>query len=218
MITTALRFARFDLVSMARTQPLRIVLPLLFTVVFSITLPVPGLGVVVGAVVASVSASIPFQGDERGRLDTLYGIAPIGRTAVVLGRYLSMLVFAVVAVGIGTATTLVTGAVRHQDIGWPLVATMLLGATACVGLAYAVQLPWFFALGFTRGRPMVYIPVAIIAVVGFVVGQVGWFGDVEPADLVAPSPTLVGIVVVAVAAAIAVSATIAVRLYQRREL
>jgi|GEM_PF-2523603 len=218
MSAAVIRFARFDLVAMARTQPLRVLLPLLFTVVCCVTLPVPGMGIAVGAVVAAVSASIPFQGDERGRLDTLYGIAPIGRTAVVLGRYLSMLVFAVVAVGIGTATTLVMGAVRHQDIGWPIVATMLLGAAACVGISFAVQLPWFFALGFTRGRPMIYIPVGIIAVVGFIVGQTGWFDGIGPADVLTPAPWLAALVLVAVVALFVGSAAVAVRVYRRREL
>lgn len=182
------------------------------------TLPVPGLGIVVGAVVAAVSASIPFQGDERGRLDTLYGIAPIDRSAVVIGRYLSMVVFAVVAVGLGTATTLVVGAVRGQDFGWPLIATMLLAAAACVGIAYAVQLPWFFALGFTRGRPMIYIPVGIMAVVGFTAGQAGWLDDVEPADVLAPAPWLAALVLMGVVLLFVASAVVAVRMYRRREL
>ncbi|WFR65756.1 hypothetical protein P9139_11250 [Curtobacterium flaccumfaciens] len=56
------RFTRFDLVTIALTQPLRVLLPLLFTVVFCVTLPVPGLGIAIGAIVASVSASVPFQG------------------------------------------------------------------------------------------------------------------------------------------------------------
>lgn len=217
-MSAVLRFARFDLRTMALTQPLRVLLPLLFTVVFCVTLPVPGFGIVIGAVVATVSASVPFQGDERGRLDTLYGIAPIGRTAVVLGRYCSMVVFALTAVGLGTATTFVMRAVRHQDFGWPLVGAMLLASFACVGVAYAVQLPWFFALGFTRGRPMVYIPVAIIAVAGTVVSRSGWFADVGPADVLAPPGWLAVVVCVAVVVLLVVSAAIATRVYRRREL
>ncbi|MDR6573578.1 MULTISPECIES: ABC-2 transporter permease [unclassified Curtobacterium] len=216
-MTAVLQFARFDLRTMALTQPLRVLLPLLFTVVFCVTLPVPGFGIAIGAVVATVSASIPFQGDERGRLDTLYGIAPIGRTAVVLGRYCSMTVFALTAIGVGTATTLVMRVVRHQDFGWPLVGTMLLASLACVGVAYAVQLPWFFALGFTRGRPMIYIPVGIIAVAGTIVGRSGWFATPRSIDVLVPPLWLVALVFAAVLVLL-VSAGIAMRVYRRREL
>ncbi|WIE64114.1 ABC-2 transporter permease [Curtobacterium sp. MCLR17_036] len=219
MSTALARFTRFDLTTIALTQPLRVLLPLGFIVVFSVVFPVPGTGIVMGAAIAAVSASVPFQADERGRLDTLYGIAPVGRTAVVLGRYVSMVVYAVVALGVGVAATLAVAAVRQQDVAWPFLATMLLVGAGAVFVAVAVQLPWFFALGYTRGRPMVYIPIAVIAVGAFLVGQTGLVGSSgSPADFAAPSgavaATVLGIGVVLLAA----SAALAVRLYRRRQL
>jgi len=218
MSTAIIRFARFDLSTTARTQPARVLLPLLFIVVLAATLPAPGLGIVVGAVIAAVSASIPFQGDERGRLDTLYGVAPIGRTAVVLGRYVTMIAFGIAAVGVGTVTAFVSASLRHQELPWPLVATMLLAAVACVGVSYAFQLPWFFLLGFTRGRPMIYIPVAIVAVAGFIAGRVGWLEGIGLADVLAPAPGVAALVLIGVIALLGVSAAVSVRVYRRREL
>ncbi|WFR65757.1 hypothetical protein P9139_11255 [Curtobacterium flaccumfaciens] len=95
---------------------------------------------------------------------------------------------------------------------------MLLVAFGCVCVAFAVQLPWFFALGFTRGRPMIYIPVGIIAVIGFVAGQAGWLGQAGPLEVRAPSVLLATVVLVGGAVLLAASAVVAVRVYQRREL
>lgn len=219
MSATVARFTRFDFVTIATTQPARVLLPLAVIVVIGATMPIPGFAIVMGAVVASVSASVPFQGDERGRLDTLYGIAPVARSAVVIGRYVSLLVFAALAIGIGTATTLVMRAVHHEDFGRPLLATMFLVAFGCVCVAFAVQVPWFFALGFTRGRPMVYIPVAAMAFVGFAISQTGLFDGTTSLHLNGAPPISVAIgVLVAGVLLLVVSALVAVRLYRRREL
>jgi ABC-type transport system involved in multi-copper enzyme maturation permease subunit len=208
-------FTGFDLRNMLGVRTL---LPLLFVAVFGATLPVPGLPIVIGALIASVTVSTPFQGDERGRLDTLYATAPLARRSVVVGRYLSTLVFALAAVLIGTVTTLVSAAVRHQAVSWPLIAVMLLVALVCICVTYAVQLPWFFALGFTRGRPMVYIPVAVIAVGGFLAGQSGMLTSASPAEIgLPPWPLAVGVGCAGIAALV-VSGAVSDRLYRHREL
>lgn len=218
MTVSLARFARFDLANIATTQPLRVLLPILLAAVFAVTLPVQGAGIVIGAVIAAVTVSVPFQGDEHGRLDVLYGLAPVGRAAVVLGRYLSLLVIALATVGVGALTSFVVGGVRQQPAAWPVVATMLLVAVGVVSVAIAVQVPWFFALGFHRGRPMIYVPVAVIAVVGFIAGRTGLFdGPVDVAVGLPPLAATVGVLVLA-ALLLAVSAVIAIRVYARREL
>lgn len=208
-------FVGFDLRNMLTVRSL---LPLLFVVVFGATLPVPGLPIVIGALIASVTVSTPFQTDERGDLDTLYATAPLSRRSVVLGRYVSALVFALAAVLIGTGTSLVSASVRGDALAWPLVAVMLLVALACVCVTYAVQLPWFFALGFTRGRPMIYIPVAVIAVAGFLAGQSGMLTSATPADFSVPTWPLAGGVIVGGIAVLVASVLVSARVYRRREL
>jgi ABC-type transport system involved in multi-copper enzyme maturation permease subunit len=193
-------------------------IPLAFVVVFGATLPLPGVPIPVGALIASLTASYPFQADERGLLDTLYATAPVHRRAVVFGRYVSVLVFAAVAIGIGTATTLVLAALRHESIGWPTLALMLLIAFGILAVALAVQLPWFFALGYTTGRPMIYIPVALISVLGFIAGEAGLLNGTTVIAAVAPSPATALLVLLGGAALLAASAFTASLLYQRREL
>jgi len=167
-------FTLFDVRNFATTQPLRMILPLALVVLFGASVPIPGAPIVIAALIASITTSYYFQGDERGMLDTLYAASSISRPAVVIGRYISALIFAAAAVGLGAATTVVMTAVRHQSLSWPLALGMLVAAFGIVSVALAVQLPWFFALGFTRGRPMIYIPVGILSIAGFVAGQTGF--------------------------------------------
>lgn len=212
------RFTRFDLANLATTQPLRVLLPILLAAVFVVTLPVAGAGIVIGAVIAAVTVSVPFQGDEHGRLDVLYGLAPVGRAAVVLGRYLTLLVIALATIAVGALTSFVVGGLRHQAPTWPVVSTMLLVAVGVVSVAIAVQVPWFFALGFHRGRPMISVPVAVIATAGFVAGRTGLFaGSLDLAVGLPPLATTVAVLVLG-AGVLVVSALVAIRVYRRREL
>ncbi|MGN6445910.1 ABC-2 transporter permease [Amnibacterium sp.] len=218
MSVSVARFTRFDLTTIATTQPVRLGLPLLLTVLFSATLPVPGAGVVVGALIAAVTVSVPFQGDEHGRLDVLYGVAPVGRSAVVLGRYASLLVIAAVAIAIGAASSVVLAAVRHETLEAPAVATLLLVAVGIVSAAIAVQVPWFFALGFHRGRPMIYVPVAVVTILGFFAGRFGLFDATTGIGSGAPAAALGVAVVAGCVLLLAVSSVVAIRCYRRREL
>lgn len=212
-------FTRFDLRNFATTQPTRIIIPLAFVVVFGATLPVPGMPILAGAIIASVTISYPFQGDERGLLDTLYATSPVSRRAVTIGRYLSALVMAATSIGLGVIVTLIMGVVRHQDQSWPLIATMLLASFGVVAVALSVQLPWFFAMGFTRGRPMIFIPVAVISIGGWIAGRTGLLdGTSSLGSIALPSTPVVALVLVLGTALLAASAAVAVRLYRRREL
>src|SRR5690606_8383979 len=93
-------FTRFDLMSwFPRRQTL---LPLAFIAVVGILFPVPGIAVAASALVTSLMLTAPFLGDERDRLDTLYGVLPISRRAIVVGRALSVLVYGVIAMIIAT--------------------------------------------------------------------------------------------------------------------
>lgn len=212
-------FSRFDFRNLTTTQPRRVIIPLAFVVVFGAVLPLPGLPILIGALIASLTASYPFQADERGLLDTLYATAPVSRSAVVIGRYISVLVVAAIAIALGTATTVVTGALRHENISWPLIAGMLVIASGITAVALAVQLPWFFALGYTKGRPMIYIPVAVISILGWIAGQTGLLNGTSALKTTASPSGATALLVLLIGAGLLITSTYtANRLYQRREL
>jgi ABC-type transport system involved in multi-copper enzyme maturation permease subunit len=210
-------FARFDLGTLATTQARRVLIPVFFIVIVGLFLPVPGAAIVVGAVVAAASISYPFQADERGSLDTLYLTSSVSRREVVIGRYATILVMSAVYVALGAVVSIVAGVVQQHPLGWPLASFMLLIAFGVVVVCVVVQLPWFFALGFTRARPMIYLPLAALSIAGFIAGQAGLLDGVSSLSLpAAPNAEVSAGILAAGIALVVVSVSVASNRYQRR--
>ncbi|MBG6237810.1 ABC-type transport system involved in multi-copper enzyme maturation permease subunit [Mycetocola sp. CAN_C7] len=205
-------FARFDLTSwLARTQTL---LPLAFIVIISVILPVQGMAIVASAIVTTLLVSAPFLGDERGRLDTLYGVLPVSRTTIVTGRTLAILVLNVIAVAIANASTVIIALVRGDEL---MPQTLLLAnaaAFAIVGLAMCLQLPVFFRVGYSRGRLISYAPAFVIVGLAWVVQETG----LETSGLSVPVPTVATIGFAIGALGAVLGTLLAIRVYRRREL
>ncbi len=207
-------FARFDLQSwLPRTQTL---LPLAFIAVVGIVLPVPGMAIVASAIVTMLLVSAPFLGDERGRLDTLYGVLPISRRSIVVGRTLAILVLFVIAAGIANATTLIVAAVRGGSPDPQLLLIVNAAAFALVGLSACLQLPVLFRVGYSRGRLMAYAPALVIAGLAWLGQELGLLSSNTAAP--APVPVLAGLGFAIGVLGVVVGTLLAVRQYEGREL
>lgn len=206
-------FIRFDLLSwLPRKQTL---LPLAFIVVVGVALPVPGMAVVASAVVASMMISAPFLVDERGRLDILYGLLPISRNKVVVGRAAALLVYYVIAFGVAALTTFVVAIARGDAIPMELVGVALAVGFAFIGLAMALQLPVLFRVGYTRGRLVAYAPAFVVA--GLIwLNQATGLVKMEGQLLSTIGLVIAGVVIGAFGSALGV--VIATRMYRNREL
>lgn len=206
-------FARFDLMSwFPRRQTL---LPLAFVVLVGIVFPVPGMAIVAAAFVTSLMLSAPFLGDERDRLDTLYGVLPISRRAIVIGRALSILTYGVIAMLLATAATLAVAAVRATAITAEMLAIGYAVSLAIVGISVGVQLPVLFRIGYSRGRFMVYAPAFVIVGVAWIAQTLGVGSDVIGSI---PPAVGVGSCVATGLLGIIIGTIMAVRFYSRREI
>lgn len=154
-------FARFDLLSWLPCR--QTLLTLLFITAVGLILPVPGMAIVAAALATSLIVSTPFLGDERGRLDTLYGVLPVSRASVVAGRAVSLVVYYLLATGLATAATVIVTALRGDRVPSSILLISLAAGAAFVGLALALQMPVFFRVGYSRGRLMAYAPAFVIA-------------------------------------------------------
>jgi hypothetical protein len=207
-------FARFDLASwLPRTQTL---LPLAFIVAIAAILPVQGMAIVASAFVTTLLVSAPFLGDERGRLDTLYGVLPVSRSTVVAGRTLAILLLNLLAGAIATASTVVVAFVRGDELMPQVLLIANAAAFAIVGFAISLQLPVFFRIGYSRGRLMAYAPA-------FAIAGLAWVGQatgVITSNAGTPAPVAVIAAICFTIGALGVIAgcLLALRLYRRREL
>jgi len=207
-------FLRFDLMSwLPRKQTL---LPLALIVVVGIALPVPGMAIVASAVVTSMMISAPFLADERGRLDTLYGVLPLSRRSIVVGRAIAILTYYLLASAIAVVTTWAVAIARGGTIPFEIAGISLAVGFAFIGLAMSLQLPVLFRIGYSRGRLIAYAPALVIAGVLWVnqtLGLIEFDGEfAAPLPLVVVAGFGIG------ALGFAVGAIIALRMYRTREL
>lgn len=178
-------FLRFDLQSwFPRRQTL---LTLLLVVAVGIILPLPGMAIIAAALVTSLMVSTPFLGDERGHLDTLYGVLPVSRGSVVAGRAMSLVVYYLVATTLAIGATVAVVAVRGSSISPSILLIALAAGAGFVGISLALQLPVFFRIGYSRGRLMAYAPTIVIAGGAWILQATGLHTPLL--DILAPAPT-----------------------------
>lgn len=209
-----LAFARFDLMSwFPRRQTL---LPLAFIALVGIVLPVPGMAIAAAAFVTTLILSAPFLGDERDHLDTLYGVLPISRRAVVTGRALSILAYGAVALVVATAAMLAVAAVRGSAVAPEVLGLGYAIAFAIIGLSVGVQLPVLFRIGYSRGRLVVYAPTLLIAGAAWVGQATGMIDDAALSSI--PLGLAVGVCIAIGTAGMIIGTLTGVRLYAGPEL
>jgi len=212
------RFALFDMLNFV--TPVRRVAPALLMVVAApVISPWPAFGIGAAAVVMSLLASNPFATDERGRLDTLYGTLPLTRRSVVAGRYLALVVLYVVVALLASIAAIVVQLNQGQAVDFRLLGEANVISVLMYAIALAVQLPFFFSLGFTRARAMTFIPSALLVGCAALASQLGILNQVDLVDRISRNLTIVWIASpVIVAAALGASIAISFEHYRRRAL
>jgi hypothetical protein len=211
-------FARFDLRN-TFGQGTRVLAPLAFVALVAVVFPLPALAVIGAVAVGSLIASGPFLADERGRLDTLYATLPVTRRHVVIGRYVTLVVLYLVAAAIASVVSLVAAGVRGAPFdGGAFVLAHAVGFLA-VSVALAVQVPFFFSVGFTRARPMMYLPLAVLVAALWLTKNSGLFDHVTELRMPAASLAVAEVLAVLLGLALLVgSAAVSVGRYRRRAL
>ena len=105
---------------------------------------------------AAMTTGYPFFLAEKNRMERLYAVLPVRKSAVVAGRYIGVLLLGVAALGAQPLVLRAFGEkVSAADVAGAAVAGALLFALYTV-----FQLPGYYRFGFLRGRIFMYIPVA----------------------------------------------------------
>jgi hypothetical protein len=106
---------------------------------------------------------------EKSNMDALYATLSVNRNTVVAGRYLFALAFNLCAILFSFAFA-VTGILVSGTFGLGMgVGAMLLTGTVLAGIfiaIQAIQLPFFFKMGYTKAKFFSFIPY-IALVVGY---------------------------------------------------
>lgn len=160
----------------------------------------------------AMTTAYPFAVEERSDMARLYGILPVKKRELVLGRYLFVLALGVLAL----VVSLVVQPVVLRALGEPVVGMDLLRAAVGGGILFTLytvfQLPGYYKFGSIKGRVFLYLPVA-----GFLLTLLLF--PRLPLGSVSLSPALlVGLGVVLVIALYALSIWCSVRTMERKEL
>lgn len=212
------RFAVFDMLNFL--TPVKRVAPALFLVLVAPwAAPSPVFGLAAAAIVMSLLASNPFATDERGRLDTLYATLPLTRRGIVVGRYLALFALYIVVAALGTAAAVVVQIKNGDAVDPGLFGVVNAVALMFFAIALAVQLPFFFSLGFTRARLMSFVPSAVFVGAAALASQLGFLNGPGLVDGITRNLNAlwVGAPIVA-AVALAASIAISAVRYSRRAL
>lgn len=175
--------------------------------------------IVVCTLTVAFLPSILFAQDERAHLDLMYAVLPISRTRLVVGRYLFIVISAVVMTLAGGAAAQIDELVRGPEpSSVPLSMAAVAGmALAVVGAVAAVQLPLFFALGHARTGMYAYGTTMLLMLGGMVL--IDRVPDLSLAIVRWASLPWSGPVGVGIAAVLLIiSAACSVRLYRGRSL
>ena len=167
--------------------------------------------------IAAVVAAYPFAVEDKNDLGTLHASLPVQRGTLVLARYVLSLLTYLVATAAATVL-----AVAWSTTGDAVVTAGELGLVATAGfvtyaLLVGIQLPVYYAVGYTRGRLLGYVPIMLLSAGGAALGA---SGEVDLGGLVEPlerHPGLVaGLAVLGGATVLVLSALASWRLDRRR--
>jgi hypothetical protein len=216
-MSTVLRFTQLDLRVQRATLRSTLAVAALLALLTWVTAPIPPMIVAVFTFAAAIVAVEPFRSDERGRLDTLYALLPVGRAHVVWGRYLTMLGIQVAFAVVGVALALAAAAVKAMPLDGSLTGLILTAGFALNALILAIEAPVVFRMGYARARWVAFTPILVIVALVAVANASGLNLSAVVSGLPAAALPWAPLPVAGLAA-LAVSALVSVRLYTARDL
>jgi hypothetical protein len=210
-----LRTARLDLRAVAPYGRAQIVVMALVVPLFASLAGEPATAQVIAAVFATFLASYPFAIADKFDLDTLYGMLPLSRRALVAGRFVFALGLFVAAALFGAVLAAAIAAARHETIGAGDEGLVLAISFAIFAAVVALQHPLFWALGYTKARAVSYVPLLALALGGALLPMLG-FDPTGPSGAMPAYGALVAALVGGGVVALAASVVVSVRLDARR--
>lgn len=212
-----LRFTQLDLRVQQATLRTTLAVAAVLALLAWVTTPLPPMIVAVFTFAAAIVAVEPFRSDERGRLDALYAVLPVGRANVVWGRYLTMLGTQVAFAAVGVVLAVVAAAVKALPLNAGLTGLILAVGFTLNALILAIETPVVFRMGYARARWVAFTPILVILAIVALAGPSG-LNLLRLASGLQVEVWLPALLPVAGLVVLALSALVSVRLYATRDL
>jgi hypothetical protein len=191
-----------------------IVLPLLFVIEGSAFIVCIGLAMGITA----MGLHYTFTIAEKKDMSRMFGIIPITKRDLVLGKYLYVLIIGLLVV----AVSIITQSIALNFVGTALNTQEVLVAAfagiAIYSIFVSVQLPGFYKFGGINGKVFAILPFATVVIVNGIIKRSGFDFDGILQLLTANQLLTVFITTIVIVLLLAVSIAISIRILKRKEL
>lgn len=166
----------------------------------------------------AMTTGYTFSIVEKNAMERLYGILPVRKSDLVVGRYIFIIIMGLTAL----IFSLIVHPVILTFLGVPISAAEFAGA-ATIGIflfaLYTVfQLPGYYKLGSIKGRVFMYIPVAGFLATLLLIAKIP-AGEGRLLSAVIHSPVLLMLsAVIFVAAMYAISILVSIKILKNKEM
>jgi ABC-type transport system involved in multi-copper enzyme maturation permease subunit len=110
---------------------------------------------------AALGASI-FGAHERSNVDKLYGVLPLTRREMVIGRYLYALLLGLATVALSIVLTFAAGVFTRAATDWRTFAFVTNAAFVYYCFSAAVSFPIYFKIAFSKANIYTMLPMTAI--------------------------------------------------------
>ncbi|MCM1523061.1 MAG: ABC-2 transporter permease [Ruminococcus sp.] len=204
---------------------LSLIKPYMKTMAFSLIMPVfiaagnRSLinGISFAMCIAAMTSGYTFSVTEKNSMERLYGIIPIKKREMVMGRYGLVIFTGITALVFSLILQCTVLTLMGENIGFNETAYAAAAGIFLFSLYTVFQLPGFYLLGYIKGRLFMYIPAAGFVLTLFIFGGTNGGGAVGSPASVPPA----AVTVISAAAAVLMyifSAAVSVKILERKEL
>ena len=165
----------------------------------------------------AMTTGYTFSVTEKNSMERLYGILPVKKSEVVIGRYLFVFTLGVLALMVSLIIQPIVLRALGETVGLFDIISAAIGGLFLFALYTVFQIPGYYKFGSIKGRVFMYIPVAGFLVTLFFLPKLP--ADNPVINAAASSPVLLIALAIALAAVMyTVSVWFSVRIMKNKEM
>ena len=165
----------------------------------------------------AMTTGYTFSITEKNSMERLYGILPVKKSEMVIGRYLFVLALGALALVVSLITQPIVLRVIGETVEKVDIISAAIGGLFLFALYTVFQIPGYYKFGSIKGRVFMYIPVAGFLATLFLLPKIPM--DNSIITTLSNSPVLLIVpVIVLVVVMYAVSILFSIRIMKNKEM
>ena len=165
----------------------------------------------------AMTTGYTFSITEKNSMERLYGILPVKKSEMVIGRYLFVLALGALALVVSLITQPIVLRVIGETVEKVDIISAAIGGLFLFALYTVFQIPGYYKFGSIKGRVFMYIPVAGFFATLFLLPKIPM--DNSIITTLSNSPVLlIVLVIVLVVVMYAVSILFSIRIMKNKEM